>query len=124
MDSARSSIRDGIVPSTLFGVITRGVIAADLILVALSWWPWFEGTATKPGEVDQLLSSVRLGGFRADFLWLMISTLFIFLAFFSFLKDARSSRSARITAALCVLEILAFCSFVYRILTSGLLDFG
>jgi hypothetical protein len=124
MDTARSSSRDGIVPSSLFGAIIRGVIAVNLIMVSLSWWPWFEGTATKPGEVDRLLSSVRLGGFRADFVWLMISTLFIFLAVFFFLKDARRSGSARITTALCVLEILAFCSFVYRALTSGLLDFG
>jgi hypothetical protein len=102
----------------------RVIVAANLVLVALSWWPWFEGTAAKPGVVDHLLGALRLGGFRADFVWLVASTLLIFFALFPFAFEARRSRSARVNALLCVAEILAFCSFVYRVLLSGVLDFG
>jgi hypothetical protein len=104
--------------------IFRAVVAVNLLLVALSWWPWFEGTAAKPGAVDHLLGTLRLGGFRADVVWLVISTLFIFLALFLFLAEARRSRSARANVLLCLAEIVAFGSFVYRVLTTGVLDFG
>jgi hypothetical protein len=104
--------------------VFRTVVGINLLLVAFSWWPWFEGTATKVGAVDHLLGGLRLGGFRADVVWLIISTLFIFAAFFPFLIAARKSRSARINALLCVVEILAFCSFIHRVLTTGVLDFG
>ena len=104
--------------------IMRGTIVFNLALVALSWWPWFEGTAVRPGAVDHLLGAFRLGGFRADLVWLVVSTLFIFFALFPFLFKARTSRFARTNALLCFAEIIAFCLFVYRILSSGVLDFG
>ena len=44
----------------------RSIIAFNLILIALSWSPWFEGTGAKIGAVDRLIGSFRLGGFRAD----------------------------------------------------------
>jgi hypothetical protein len=102
----------------------RLIIAFNLILIALSWSPLFEGTETKVGAVDHLLGAFRLGGFRADVIWLVVSTAGVFLALIVFLIEARRSRTARINALLCVTEILAFCSFIYRILTTGVLDFG
>ena len=89
------------------------MVGINLLLVAFSWWPWFEGTATKVGAVDHLLGGLRLGGFRADVVWLVISTLLIFAAFFPFLIAARKSRSARINALLCVVEILARFSIAF-----------
>jgi hypothetical protein len=102
----------------------RSIIAFNLILIALSWSPWFEGTEAKIGAVDRLIGSFRLGGFRADLIWLVVSTAGILLALIPFLMEARRNRTARLNALLCVVEILAFCSFVYRILTTGVLDFG
>ncbi len=105
-------------------IVCRAVIGFNLVLIALSWFPWFEGTETRVGAVDHLLGAFRLGGFRADVVWLVLSTGVIALAGFLSLLQARGSRTARINALLCAVEVLAFCSFVYRIVTSGLLDFG
>jgi hypothetical protein len=81
-------------------------------------------TGHYPSAVDHLLGALRLGGFRADVVWLVITTLFIFFALCLFLAEARTSRSARVNVLLCIAEMLAFCSFVYRILTTGVVDFG
>ena len=105
-------------------IFLRSIIGFNFILIALSWSPWFEGNDTRVGAVDHLLGAFRLGGFRADFIWLVLSTGIIALAGLSFLLKVRSSRAARINALLCAAEILAFGSFVYRILTTGILDFG
>jgi hypothetical protein len=49
--------------------VFRVVVACNLVLVALSCWPRFEGTAAQPGVVDHLLGALRLRGFRADVVW-------------------------------------------------------
>jgi hypothetical protein len=102
----------------------RSIVGFNLVLIALSWVPWFEGTATNAGAVDHLLGAFRFGGFRVDFVWLVLSTGVIALAGLSFLIEAKSSRTARVNALLCAVEVLAFCAFVYRILFTGALDFG
>jgi hypothetical protein len=84
MSTERASIRDWIVPANASEALFRGVIVANLILVAFSWWPWFEGTAEHVGEVDRLFGAFRLGGFRADLVWLIISNFFVFWHFSSF----------------------------------------
>jgi len=56
--------------------------------------------------------------------WLLLSTIGVFVAFWVFLLDAKNSRSARINVVLCLVEVVAFFFYCYRILTSGLLDFG
>ncbi|MBB5061428.1 phosphoglycerol transferase MdoB-like AlkP superfamily enzyme [Granulicella aggregans] len=102
----------------------RCIIGFNLVRIALSWSAWFEGNATRVGAVDHLFGSFRLGGFRADVVWLVLSTLAIALAGLLSLLKVRNSQKARIDALLCAVEVLAFCSFVYRILTTGVLDFG
>jgi hypothetical protein len=112
------------VPKNLVQGVFRGIIVLNVILVALLWWPWFGGTAERVGAVDLLLSPFRLGGFRPDCVWLVVSTFFIATSLFVFLFKASSSGTARVNVYLCLIELLAFCSFVYRIVKSGLLDFG
>jgi hypothetical protein len=124
MTESRTPISNSVISTGGREAVLRGVIVLNLVLVALSWWPWFEGTADKPGVVDHLLGSIRFGGFRVDVLWLVASTFLVFFALIASLFNARKNRSAQINATLCAIEIFAFCSFVYRIATSGLLDFG
>ena len=102
----------------------RCLVGFNLVLIAMSWSTWFEGTATRVGEVDHLLGALRLGGFRVYCVWLVLSTAGIALSGLIFLPKARSSHAARLNALLSAVEVLAFCSFVYRILTTGVLDFG
>jgi hypothetical protein len=124
MNRAGISLHDWILPKTLAQGLLRGITVLNVILVALLWWPWFGGTAEKVGEVDRLLNPFRLGGFRPDCVWLVFSTFFIAISLFSFLFKARADGTARVNVCLCLIEVLAFCSFVYRIVSSGLLDFG
>ncbi len=102
----------------------RSVITFNLVLIALTWWPGFEGTETRVGAADHLFGWFRILGFRADFAWLILSTVFVLLALVPFLIKAREDHVARINALFCVVEILGFCAFLYRILTAGLLYFG
>jgi len=105
-------------------IVFRCIVGFNLVLIGLSWSPWFEGTATTVGAVDHLFGAFRLGGWRADVVWLVLSTVMIALAGLLFIFKTKSSRTARIDVLLCAAEVLAFCSFVYRILTAGVLDFG
>jgi phosphoglycerol transferase MdoB-like AlkP superfamily enzyme len=105
-------------------IVFRCIVGFNLVLIGLSWSPWFEGTATTVGAADHLFRAFRLGGWRADVVWLVLSTVVIALAGLLFVFKAKSSRAVRIDVLLCAAEVLAFCSFVYRILTAGVLDFG
>src|SRR5271170_5742002 len=107
MKSAGASIRDWAATKSPLETVFRGVVIGNVLLVALSWWPWFEGTVATVGEVDRLLGPFRLGGFRPDVLWLTLSTFLIGLLFFAFLFNVRTSRSARINMCLCVVELFA-----------------
>ena len=110
---------------TTLGVkVLRFVVGFNLVLIALSWWPWFEGTPTRVGAVDLLLGSFRLGGFRADVVWLFLSTAFIAVSGIGCIRRAGSDPLSRINVLLCLIEVVAFCSLVYRVVTTGVLDFG
>jgi hypothetical protein len=101
-----------------------GVVGFNLLLMAISLTSWFGGTERSPGVADQIFGKVRLGGFRGDFAWLVASTAVLFLVLFVFITQARQSRAARISAALCVAEVLAFGLYLFHSLTSGILYFG
>ena len=105
-------------------IVFRCIVGFNLGLIGLSWSPWFEGTATTLGAADRWFGAFRLGGWRADVVWLVLSTVAIALIGLSIVFKAKNSRAVRIDLLLCAAGFLAFCSFVYRILTAGVLDFG
>jgi hypothetical protein len=102
----------------------RGVVVLNLTIVAISWSRWFSGDADHVGMVDRVLGYLRLGGFRVDVAWLVLSTVMPGLAFLYFASQSIRDREARINAAFCFFGVVAFCLFVYRALTTGVLDFG
>lgn len=108
----------------LSGLLLRCVIGFNILLIALSWSSGFEGTENEVGVADKLLGNFRVAGFRADFVWLLLSSIAVFLLFWFFLPSVRASRSAKINATLCAIEIVAFAIFIHHILVSGLLYFG
>lgn len=101
-------------------VMLHGVIVLNFILYGLSLSSWFEGSADKAGFVDHLLGAYRLGGFRADCVWLFFSTILIFFVLLFFLSYVRKNRTARLTALLCVAAVVAFFMFVVRMVVGGL----
>jgi hypothetical protein len=103
--------------------LLRGIIAVNLLRIALGWSIWFEGNAGHAGMADRMFPN-RGGGFRGDFLWLILTTLMIFIAFFWQLARVRRSRSARIDALLCAIEVIGFVLYVRHALLTGVLYFG
>ena len=85
---------------------------------------WFGGTDQKVGLADKLFSAGHVGGFRADFVYLVLSTIVISLAFVVLFPNFRKSRAARISAFLCGAEVIVFVAFVCLMLVTGLLYFG
>jgi hypothetical protein len=117
MEAQRSKI-------SLGTLIVWLVSVADLSLIWLSWFSWFGGTEHHAGMADKLFGQMRFGGFRADIVWLCLSTGVLFFIGGFFLLQARTSRNARISAALCVAEVLSFAMYMWHAVTSGLLYFG
>ena len=103
----------------LSSVFLRLVVAINLLRFVLSFFPSFEGTADSEGWLDSLLNPYRIDGFRIDLVWLVFSTVIIFLAGFHFLR-----RRAIFDAVLCFGWTLAFFCFIYHLIAMGVLDFG
>ena len=100
------------------------IVAINLVLTVLTWSRWFTGTEQQIGFGDRVFGTYRLGGFRADCVWLSFSTAALIVVLFHSLSKAKRSRSARVSALLSVLGIFAFGVYVYRVLTAGLLYMG
>jgi hypothetical protein len=105
-------------------LLIRIMAAINLLLAGLTWSSWFEGTEDRVGAVDRIFGALRLGGFRIEFVWFVLSSVFLFFAFFYFIVQVRRSRVALVNALFCVAAVSAFCLAIYRVLTSGMLDFG
>ena len=100
------------------------VVGFNLLLIAVSFTAWFSGTEKSLGFADRVFGTARLGGFRADFAWLLLSSAVLFLGLLFFIAGSRRSRIARVNAMLCLANVLAFVLYLYHALVSGLLDFG
>jgi hypothetical protein len=100
-------------------LIARVVCVVNLALIGLLLLPWFGGTSKKPGLADTLFGAIRLGGFRGDFVWLAVTSILVVT-----IPAAIKSSSARITAGLCLVEMIAFAFLVFYSLISGTLYFG
>jgi len=70
-------------------IVLRAVVVLNFIRFALSFLPWFEGTARAAGFADQLFNPGHTNGWRSDFVWLFFSTLYVFFAMFVFVPDYR-----------------------------------
>ena len=104
-------------------LLLRAIVAVNLLLVALSWSTWFEGSEHQIGAADRLFGWFRFGGFRGDLVWLFFSTSVLSFLFVHFLIKAKETPHAR-ASAIFLAGIIAFCLFMYRTLTGGLLYFG
>jgi ABC-type transport system involved in cytochrome c biogenesis permease subunit len=124
MNPEAAAIPDSKFLSHRRSAILRGLVVFNIVLVAVSWSRWFSGDARHIGMVDQIIGHLRLGGFRVDVLWLVFTTIFLGIAFLYFASHSLRSREARINAIFCLCGIVGFCLYVYRALTTGVLDFG
>ncbi|MGD0443026.1 MAG: hypothetical protein ABSA39_03730 [Edaphobacter sp.] len=105
-------------------IVLRVVIVLNFIRFALSFLPWFEGTEKSAGFADQLFNPRHTDGWRSDFLWLIFSTLLVFVAMFGFIPRFKRESIARTNVYLCLLWLVTFFIYIYRCLVTGVLDFG
>ena len=105
-------------------VILRTVIGLNFVRYALSFSPWFEGSASVPGLADRLFNPNHTNGFRADFIWLALSTVLIFFAMFGFVPSFKDSQRSRVNVYLSLAWVAAFVFYLWRMLYGGELDFG
>jgi hypothetical protein len=104
--------------------VVRCVIALNFVLFSFSFTAWFQGTEKIPGMADRLFGSYRFGGFRADFVWIVVSTVFIFFALLAFATSTRDARSVRINRWLCVAWIVACLIYLLKAVLTAELYFG
>ena len=116
--SSVNSKRDGIAR-----LLLRSLITINFIRFALSFSSRFEGTANRVGMSDTIFRW-QLGGFRADFVWLVLSTMVIILALLYVRGDRRRNHGARLDVFLCAAWLVAFVIYVARMFAAGLVDFG
>ena len=103
--------------------VLRIVVLANLMLIASSCTTWFSGTAQTPGIADRTLEHLRLGGWRADIAWLLLSNILLFFAFLYSLVEIRHP-AARLNIGFLLLALIAFYFYVHHLLHSGLLYMG
>lgn len=101
--------------------LLRAAIALNFVRFALSFVPKFEGTAASAGIADKLFGAYTVGFFRADFAWLIGSTIVIFAATFYFAKDSRNDPHARLDVLLGWTWIVAFVIYILRSILTGVL---
>jgi hypothetical protein len=105
-------------------LILRAILAVNWVLFVLSFWPRYAGTAINRGLADEWFGMRDLGGFRADFVWLGISTLMAAVAFFFFFDERKSDARAHVDILLCGGWVIACFVMVYHMAHTGILDFG
>lgn len=94
--------------------VLRGVLAVNLVILVLSFTPWFSGIGPELGVADRLLGSYRPGGWRADVAWMFVSTALI--AIFA-LGGSDQSRSRKTTVILCRVWLVCFVVYLGYVLT-------
>jgi hypothetical protein len=105
-------------------VLLRFVLSVNLLLIALSFTKWFSGDANHAGFADILFGSIRSGGFRVDFLYVLASGLFAFVMLLVFASEKSRTQHAKFDAWLCTFSSLGTVTYVIYILFSGVLYFG
>lgn len=96
-------------------MVLRSIAALNLSLILLMCCVWYEGTLGAPGISSAFFGRFRVGGFRADEMWLAVSTIVLFTAMPLVVKTTSPTR--KLTALICFAEYLAFSLFVYRFVT-------
>src|SRR5437660_3147111 len=80
------------------GWILRAVLVVNFVLFISAFIPAISGIGPQPGLFDRLWGNYRLGGWRADVVWMCTSTMFIAAGGVKWIRGRGSDRA---TAVLC-----------------------
>ena len=78
--------------------LIRGLLAINVALFILTFIPAFSGVGQGPGVADRLWGSVRFGGWRADVVWMLVSSIVIL---FGGLRRTAERGAEKTTSNLC-----------------------
>ena len=109
---------------TLIDFLVRACVIVNLVLILLTWWPRFSGSENQAGLADQVFGQFRIGGFRIDLVWIVLSSAVLFFASFHFFNSSGERKATFLNGVFCVAGVLAFIVYIHKILTSGILWFG
>jgi hypothetical protein len=100
-----------------FGLgLLRGVLYINFVLFALLFTECFLGNNHRPGVLDWLFGAIRLGGFRADVVWVIVSSIAIFFSMFFSSKRFRVDRYSKENMFLCRAWLVAFFFYIALVL--------
>jgi hypothetical protein len=105
-------------------VAVRTILVIDFVLFGLSFWPRFEGSPPRQGFAEQLFGNLTLGGFRCDFVWLVLSTLVVLIAAVFFKVKSRKNSGLENDAYFCIAWVVAFVVYLVKAVVTGELYFG
>jgi len=80
----------------IFGWILRVFLAVDFALLFLTFIPAFSGLGAAPGLADRLWGKYRLGGWRADIVWVCASSVYVVAVGLPWIKENREAKMTRI----------------------------
>ena len=89
--------------------VLRAVLALDFLLLVLAFVPAFSGIGPEPGLAERLWGNVRLGGWRADVVWMVGSSVFILAGA---LRGTTERGARRTTSLLCWAWLPLFVIYV------------
>lgn len=90
------------------------MLALDVAVLILTVIPVFSGKDPMPGLVDQLWGKERFGGFRADVVWMCVSTIVILVGG---LRPTIEPGAERTTSNLCWAWLACFIFYLCYIVT-------
>ena len=105
-------------------VIFPFVVGLNFVLLALFFTNAYQGRMDFRGLGDVLFGSRRVLGWRADTLWLIVSTLYVLAMGLIALRRWNLERTSKRTLVLCICWIAAVGACVWRLLNNGLLYKG
>ena len=101
--------------------VLRATIVLNFVRFALSFVPRFEGTAVNGGIADRLFGAYTVIYFRADFAWLLGSTILILVATFYLARNSKDDPRARFDVVLGWSWVIAFAIYVIKSIFTGVL---
>lgn len=89
----------------------RGIVVVNAALLALLFVPAFSGVGAAPGMADRLWGDVRLGGWRADVVWVAASSVFVAIAAFTLPDTDAISRTTRRFCRAWLVGVLVYLGY-------------
>jgi hypothetical protein len=97
----------------VLGWVLCAVIAVNFMLFVLTFVPAFSGIGRNPGLADRLWGSHTVGGWRADVVWVVTSTVVIFFLGLAYAASPSAKRSPAYKLIVTSCAVWLGCFIVY-----------